>query len=83
MKNNIRCRHDILREILAYVKEQPRIKTHIMMHCNLSSSQLSFYLQLCIGMGLLAWDVTNTGSLRITDSGYRLFQILMSLKGNA
>lgn len=82
-KPNIRCRHDILREILAYVKEQPRIKTHIMMHCNLSSRQLSFYLQLCIGMGLIAWDATNTGSLRITEVGHRLFQVLMMLKGNS
>ncbi len=76
-----RCKHDILRDILEYVKEQPRIKTHIMRHCNLSFSQLSFYLQLCLGMGLLAWDISNTGALRITDNGHRLFQLLMTLRG--
>ena len=80
-KLNFRCRHDILRDILEYVREQPRIKTHIMMHCNLSYIQLSFYLQLCIGMGLLAWDFSNSGTLRITDTGHRLFQVLMLLKG--
>jgi len=79
-KLNFRCRHDILREILEYVKEQPRIKTHIMMHCNLSYTQLNVYLQLCVGMGLLAWDFSNSGTLRITDTGHRLFQVLMLLK---
>ena len=81
IKTGLRCKHDILRDILAYVKEQPRIKTHIMRHCNLSFSQLSFYLQLCLGMGLLAWDISNAGALRITDSGHRLFQVLMLLRG--
>jgi len=52
-----------------------------MMHCNLSYSQLSFYLQLCMGMGLMAWDLSNAGTLRITESGHRLFQVLMILKG--
>ena len=80
-KLNFRCKHDILRDILEYVREQPRIKTHIMYHCKLSYSQLSFYLQLCIGMGLLAWDFSNSGTLRITDTGHRLFQVLMVLKG--
>jgi len=79
-KLNLRCRHDILRDILEYVKEQPRFKSHIMMHCNLSYTQLSFYIQLCIGMGLLAWDFSNSGSLRITDTGHRLFQVLLLLK---
>jgi len=80
-KVNFRCKHEILRDILGYVKEQPRIKTHIMHHCNLSYTMLSFYLQLCIGMGLLVWDLSNSGALRITESGHRLFQVLMMLKG--
>ena len=52
-----------------------------MHHCNLSYGMLSFYLQLCVSMGLLAWDLSNSGTLRITESGHRFFQVLMMLKG--